>query len=282
MSTTSQTHIRSTIAIADAHELMRKGVVATLLDCPQWQVLGEAADGRQALDLCRTAKPDILLLDVDLPEVSGLQVIRTLHAECPLTRTVVLSSEDSEQIVRDALAAGALGYVLKSDSARDVVIAIDSVLGGHPFFTSRVTEAMLNVYVGDRPAVGARERMPVTMRERQIVNLIAAGQTSKEIAVSLAISVRTVETHRSNILDKLGLHSARELLVYAVRHGWVNYSGMPLVNETEQTPPPSPHTMRRSGARDERLGLGRPVVTPVSIAAPESGTVFTRLTPATS
>jgi DNA-binding NarL/FixJ family response regulator len=154
-----------------------------------------------------------------MPELNGLEAIKQIIRKAPQMAILALSIHDSETVIRDVLAAGAKGYLLKSDAARDLVAAIQSLIEGRPFFTAKVSETLLQTYIhGGSPARG-EEPSKLTGREREIVTLVADGHTNKEVASMLNISVRTVETHRSNIMEKLAIHSLSDLILYAVRTG---------------------------------------------------------------
>jgi len=179
-----------------------------------------AADGEEALKKARALLPDLIILDLMLPEVNGLEAIRQILGVSPKSRVLVLTLHDSESHIKDVLKAGAKGYVLKSDAARDLITAVQSVAEGRPFFTAKVSEVLLSRYLGSgTPQSLPNEKLTLTAREREIVRLIVDGKSNKEVATTLNISVRTVETHRSNIMEKLGTHSVSELILYAIQNG---------------------------------------------------------------
>jgi DNA-binding NarL/FixJ family response regulator len=208
------------ILIADDHEMVRQGLRAVLENHPGWEVCGEAADGREALARTRQLKPDVVVMDISMPQLNGLEATRQITRAHPSTHVVVLTVHDSEVLVRRVLEAGARGYVLKSDAGRDVVAAIESLAANKPFFTTAVSELLLQTFLkacetGEQP--GAPE--PLTPREREIVQLLAEGKSNKEAGAVLGISVRTVEAHRAHIMQKLDLQSFSELVHYAMRNG---------------------------------------------------------------
>ena len=208
------------ILIVDDHPVMRRGVRTILEARPQWTVCGEAATGREAVDQAKRLKPDVVVMDLTLPELSGLDATRQILRDAPTTEVLVLTMHDSEDVVQEVLQAGARGYVLKSDADRSLVDAVES-LGRHtPFFTATVAELVLDGYIrqsdGEGPFTG--EAASVTSREREIIQLIAGGKSSKAIAEQLGISVKTVEAHRTNIMRKLQMHSVTQLVRYAIRH----------------------------------------------------------------
>jgi DNA-binding NarL/FixJ family response regulator len=208
------------ILIADDHEFIRRGIRAVLEKQPNCEIVGEAADGREAVQLAATSLPDIAILDVTMPELNGFDATRQMLQENPNIKVLVLSMHESEQIVREVLASGARGYILKSDAGRDLLSAVDSLASGKPFFTSKVSELLLNVYLkrGAAPQESGDAPSVLTAREREILQLLAQGKSNKEVATALYISVRTVETHRSNMMSKLNLHSMAELVRYALKN----------------------------------------------------------------
>jgi DNA-binding NarL/FixJ family response regulator len=208
------------ILIADDHEFVRQGIRAVLEKQGAWKIIAEAGNGREAVKMAEQFQPEGVIIDISMPELNGLDATRQILRALPRTRVLVLSMHDSEQIIREVLAAGARGYILKSDAARELVAGIESLLQGRPFFTSRVSELLLSGYLRqDQPAqenVDAATKL--TLREREILQKLAEGRSNKEIAAGLNISVRTVETHRSNLMTKLDLHSVADLVRYALKH----------------------------------------------------------------
>jgi DNA-binding NarL/FixJ family response regulator len=208
------------ILIADDHEIVRQGIRALLEEHPGWEVSGEAKDGREAVERSKALKPDLVLLDIGMPTLNGLDAARQILAICPLTRVLVLTMHDSDQVVRDVLAVGARGFLLKSDAGRDLISAVEALQRHGTFFTSKVAELVLEGYLNPhRTPQPTGNRL--TPREREVVQLLAEGKTSKEVAVVLKLSVKTTETHRTNIMRKLDLHSVADLTLYAVRNGIV-------------------------------------------------------------
>lgn len=208
------------ILIADDHEVVRRGIRSLLESHTGWEICGEAKDGREAVDLSRELKPDLVLLDIGMPNLNGLDAARQIIANRPLTRVLVLTIHDSDQVVRDVLAAGARGFLLKSDAGRDLLTAVEAMQRHRTFFTSQVAEVVLDGYLNTRRVVPTTlPRNRLTPREREVVQLLAEGKTSKEVAVALDLSVKTAETHRTNIMRKLDLHSVADLTLYAVRNG---------------------------------------------------------------
>lgn len=212
------------IFIADDHEVVRKGLCALLQTEQGWEVCGEAADGREAAEKIRELKPDVSILDIGMPGLNGLEATRQILKDDPRAKVLILTFHDSDQVVRDVLNAGARGFLLKSDAARDLVVAIEALLRNKTYFTSKVAAMVLEGYLkgGTKaPAVSVgRDRL--TPREREVVQLLAEGKSTKEVAVALGLSVKTAETHRSNIMRKLQLHSVSDLVLYAVRNNIVH------------------------------------------------------------
>lgn len=207
------------ILIADDHAMVREGLRKVLEEQPGWVVCGEAANGREAVAKTLELKPDVLVLDFVMPELNGLEVTRRVRAARPQTEVLILTMHESEQLARAVLAAGAHGFVLKSDAGTTLVTAVEHLSRHQPFFSAKVSHMVLN---GDqRPAMSAGEQKPagdrLTAREREIVQLIAEGRSSKQAADALGISVKTVDTHRANLMRKLGIHSVSELVRYAIR-----------------------------------------------------------------
>jgi len=212
------------ILIADDHEIVRRGLRAIVSAQGDWQVIGEALTGRQAVEEARRLKPDLVIMDISMPELNGLEATRQILKELPTVEVLILTMNESEQMAREVLDAGARGYMLKSDAGRDLVAALEALRNHKPYFTTRVSEMVLTGYLRGKPRVDNAEdgqRLPLTAREREIVQLLAEGKSNKEVAYALNISIKTAETHRSRIMAKLGLRSIGELVRYAVRNGIV-------------------------------------------------------------
>jgi DNA-binding NarL/FixJ family response regulator len=212
------------IMVADDHEVVRKGLVSLLQAQPDWQVCGEAGDGREAVDKATQLKPDVVILDIGMPSLNGLEATRQILKVNPQARILILTLHDSDQVVREVLNAGARGFLLKSDAARDLVAAVEALRRDKTYFTSKVAAMVLEGYLkgGTPGAVITPGRNRLTPREREIVQLLAEGKSTKEVAVALGLSVKTAETHRSNIMRKLQLHSVSDLVLYAVRNNIVH------------------------------------------------------------
>lgn len=211
------------ILVADDHEIVRRGLVFLLKSHAGWDVCGEARDGRQAVEKAMELRPDIVILDIGMPNLNGLEAARQLLRHNSQCKVLILTIADTDEVVRAVLDAGARGFVLKSDAVRDLVSAVEALQSNKTFFTSRVSEMVLGGFLGrNRPASDGKPRFPdLTPREREIVQLLAEGKSTKEVASYLDLSVKTAETHRSNIMRKLDLHSVSELVLYAVRNNMV-------------------------------------------------------------
>jgi DNA-binding NarL/FixJ family response regulator len=208
------------VLIADDHELVRRGVRSILEAQPGWAVVGEASDGQQALERARELKPEIVVLDIGMPRLSGLEAARRMRKFLPQIKVLILSMHDSEQLARAVLEAGARGYVTKSDAARDLVTAVEALHKNKSFFTSRVQQMVLECFLHGDSAKNPVDQSAgrLTSRQTEIVQLLSEGRSSKEIATILGLSLKTIETHRANIMRKLGCHSVSELVVYAIRN----------------------------------------------------------------
>ncbi|HWZ96592.1 MAG TPA: response regulator transcription factor [Candidatus Dormibacteraeota bacterium] len=208
------------ILVADDHDIIRRGLKSLLTARPGWEICAEAKNGREAVSLAEEHKPDVVVMDVSMPELNGLEAVRRIRKQLPKTEIVVLTLHFSDQLVHDIVEAGAKGYIMKSDADRDLVAAVEALSVRRSFFTPRAGEMVLNGFKKrDTKPDGEHEfRNRLTAREREIVQLLAEGKSSKEVAVALGISVKTAETHRANIMRKLELHSVSELVRYAVKN----------------------------------------------------------------
>jgi DNA-binding NarL/FixJ family response regulator len=207
------------ILVVDDHAVVRRGVRSLLESHEGWKVCGEATTGRDAVEQSRQLRPDVVVMDLSLPELNGLDAIRQILKDAPGIEVLVLTMHHSEELIRDVLQAGARGYVMKSDADDNLIRAVDSLRQHQPFLTSTVTGLVLDDYVRRRDAAQADfVAVGVTSREREIIQLIAEGQSNKEVASMLGISVKTVEAHRGNIMRKLRLRTASDLVRYAIRN----------------------------------------------------------------
>jgi len=208
------------ILVADDHQLVRDGVRALLRSHENWEICGEASTGLEAVAQAKELLPDIVILDISMPDLNGADAARRIRIASGSSQILVLSMHYSDQLIRQIVEAGASGYVLKSDSDRDLLAAIDALARHKQFFTSKATE----VVQSETSSRGADRKSPqsfrdrVTSREREIIQHLAGGERSKEIASSLGISIKTVEAHRANVMRKLEIHTISELVRYAVRN----------------------------------------------------------------
>lgn len=209
------------ILIVDDHAVVRRGVRALLESQPGWEVAAEATTGREAVEIARRLQPDIVIMDLSLPELNGLDATRQLLKESPRSEVLVLTMHHSEELARDVLQAGARAYVLKSDADESLVAAVESLRQHKPFLTSTVTEFVLDDYLRRGEHDEGDAHTAVTTRERELIQLLAEGKSNKEAATSLGISVKTVEAHRANLMRKLRLRSVSELVRYAIRNNIV-------------------------------------------------------------
>jgi len=202
------------ILLADDYEMVRQGLRALIENQSGWQVCGEATTGREAVTKARELKPDIVVMDFTMPELNGMEATRQIHAALPRTQVLILTMHESEELVREVLAAGARGYVLKSDAGHALVAALKALAEQKPYFTSKISALVLEGYLNPI----TRENPALTPREREIVQLVAEGRSTKELADRLGISPKTAETHRTNIMRKLNMHSVSEVVRYAIRN----------------------------------------------------------------
>jgi two-component system, NarL family, response regulator NreC len=211
------------IALADDHTLVREGLRKIIEAQPGWQVVSEAADGRQAVSQALELKPDVLIVDLAMPQLSGVDAIQQIVRRLPSTRVLVLSMHADEVYVTRALRAGAHGYLLKDSAGTDLLRAVTALCQNKSYFSPAVSRVMLDDYVRQLAERGITDRFDtLSEREREVFQLIAEGRVNKEIAEILGLSPSTVETHRSRIMEKLDVHSAVEIVLYAVRKGIIS------------------------------------------------------------
>jgi DNA-binding NarL/FixJ family response regulator len=219
MNTTTSKPYR--ILVADDHIVVRAGLRALIASQPGLEVCCEASSGLETMKQVRKEKPDLVVLDLTMPEMNGLEVTRAIREEFPETHVLVLTIHFSDELAREVFRAGALGYVLKSDAESDLMAAIDHVRHRQPFFTSQLAASMMQSFVqGDKEGVAAR--LPLTPREIEVVQLLAQGKSNKAVADALSVSTRTVESHRNHIMRKMNFTSFSELVKFAVRHNLVD------------------------------------------------------------
>lgn len=210
-----------TILLADDHEVVRRGLRAVLAERPDWVICGEAWTGRQAVALARQLEPDLVVMDLSMPELNGLEATRQIRTALPRTEVLMLTMHSGEELLREVSGAGARGLVLKSDAGRSLVAAIEALARHESFFTPQVSGGLREGRLHPAKAGQPGEATALTPREREIVQLVAEGRSTKELADHLGITVKTAETHRSNIMRKLGLHSVSEVVRYAIRNHFV-------------------------------------------------------------
>jgi DNA-binding NarL/FixJ family response regulator len=208
------------LLVADDHDVVRKGVRMLLEEQPGWEVAAEAANGREAVEKAQLVQPDVTILDLSMPELNGLEAAREI-LKTVQTKVLILTMYDSDPLIRQTLEAGARGYLLKSDAGRDLVSAVDALRRNKTFFTPKVAQLVLEGYLDKNPRERASPEggsFRLTDRQREIVQLLAEGKSSKEVASALGLSVKTAETHRANIMRRLDCHSVTALVRYAIRN----------------------------------------------------------------
>jgi two-component system, NarL family, response regulator NreC len=211
------------ILLADDHKLMRSGLRVLLEQQPGFNVVGEASDGREAVSLVASHKPDVLVMDIGMPSLNGIEAAAQITQAHPQIAVVMLSMHSDESYVLRALKAGAKGYLLKDSAEADLIRAVQAVADGKSYFSPAVSKVLLDDYVRKLKRSGSEDPYDLlTPREREVLQLVAEGKSNKEIAQLLNLSVYTVETHRSNIMEKLNLHGVPELILYAVRKGIIS------------------------------------------------------------
>jgi len=243
---------RFSIFVADDHPVFRFGLRSLLGSHEGWEVCGESADGRDTVKKCRQLKPDLLILDICMPELNGLDAAKQILKHNPDQIILIVTAVDSEQVVRDCLEAGVRGWVFKSDETGDLMTAVEALQRGKTFFSSRVSDLIMDGYKRYRIVPAASSVAKLSPREREVVQLVCEGKASKEIATMLNMSLATAETHRTNIFRKLDLHSIAELVLYAVRNEIVHVHLAPVLGipslPAERNPParfPNSQTAQR-------------------------------------
>jgi two-component system response regulator NreC len=214
---------RLRILVADDHEVMRTGVRALIEQEPGWQVCGTATNGQEAVEAAKKLKPDVVILDMTMPELDGLEALREIKRALPKTEVVIFSAYHSEEVIEQLFDAGAKSYIQKSDASRHLVAAIKSLAEHKPFFTSEISQVLFSKFLsGSAGKKQNGQEHAVTSRERDVVRLLAGGNSNKEVANSLGISIRTAETHRATLMRKLGLESLAALVRYAIRNNIID------------------------------------------------------------
>jgi DNA-binding NarL/FixJ family response regulator len=207
---------RSRLLLADDHQIVRQGLKA-LLEGQEFEIVGEAADGREAVRLAEETHPDLVILDLSMPLLNGLDAARAILQTSPGTRTILLTMHTEDQYILGALRAGIMGVVLKTQAVTDLLQAIREVSRGAMYLSPRVSRTVVEAYLGKSESPPD----PLTPREREVLQLVAHGQTTKEIAALLGVSVKTAESHRTRIMEKLNIHDTASLVRYAIRRGLV-------------------------------------------------------------
>ena len=210
------------IVIAEDHRILREGLKSLLASKPEFEVVGEAEDGLDAISVVRESKPDLILLDLSMPRLDGLSAMRDIKKVSPETRILALTVHADEDYVLEAFNEGADGYCLKDAGRAELLMAIESIFSGKPYFSPGIADKVLEGYLEGRQKIKSTSAWEtITRREREVLKLIGEGYKNKEIADLLFISVKTVEKHRSNIMKKLDLHNAATLTAYAIEKGLV-------------------------------------------------------------
>jgi DNA-binding NarL/FixJ family response regulator len=214
---------RVRVMIADDHPLVRSGLRLLLEREGEFQVVAEAANGYEAIDLAALHKPDVILLDVGMPRLNGPDAAMSISQKVPSARIVMVSMHSDEAYVLRALKAGARGYLLKASPEADVLAAVRAVAAGNAYFSPSITKLLVEEYVVEARRRGVEDSYDLlSVREKEILQLLASGKSNRDIADLLCISISTVETHRNNIFQKLHLHNLAELILYAVRKGLIS------------------------------------------------------------
>jgi DNA-binding NarL/FixJ family response regulator len=213
------------LLVADDHEIVRKGLCALLGAQPGWEIAAEARDGREAVKMAKECKPDVAVLDISMPGLNGLEAARQINKTVSHTKVLVLTMHESDKFIGEALEAGVRGFLLKSDAGKDLVGAVEALGRNQTFFTSEVAQVILDGHLKPGAATSSSSsaedsgpRFRLTGRQREIVQLLAEGKSSKEVATVLDVSVKTVETHRANIMGRLNCHCVTDLVRYAIRN----------------------------------------------------------------
>jgi len=205
------------LLVAGGNEIARKGLCALVREQPGWDLAAEARDGREAVERTKQFNPDVAIMDVDMPSLNGLDATRQIANGALKTKVLLLASHDTDQLLPQALEAGARGYLLKSDPADDLVSAVEALRDGRSFFTGRVAREVLRGYL-EKMKHSYKDARRLSGREREVVQLLAEGHSTKEVAVALNISTKTAETHRANLMEKIDCHSVAGVVRYAIRN----------------------------------------------------------------
>jgi DNA-binding NarL/FixJ family response regulator len=210
---------KTTVILADDHKMLRNGLRFLFEQQEEFEVVGEAGDGRSAVRMVLDLEPDVLVMDIAMPDLNGIEATRQIKAAAPQVKVIALSMHADRRFVEGMLGAGASGYVLKSSASEELVSAIREVTSGRVYTSPKITHVVMESYVRKLTQPEPGEPSPITPREREVLQLLAEGKSTKEIASHLYLSVNTVDTHRRHIMEKLDLHSVAELTKYAIREG---------------------------------------------------------------
>jgi two-component system nitrate/nitrite response regulator NarL len=210
------------VLLADDHPVVRKGIRSWLSGVENLEVVDEAVNGQEAIAKVKEHNPDVVLMDVDMPKLNGLEATKLIRKDCPNTKVLILSMHTNKTVVLQIIQSGAHGYVLKDAPPADVLRAIESVDSGEPFFSPDINQIVLNQYLAETGAEQAPTAVKLTNRERQVLAMIAEGQSNKDMASKMGVGVRTVETHRERMMAKLNIHSVAGLTKFAIANGIVN------------------------------------------------------------
>jgi len=209
------------ILITDDHQLFREGIVNLLAASPEIKIVGQAGNGLEAIEMSRTLNPDVVIMDLSLPVINGVDATRILHQELPAIRILVLSMHADKHFIKEALEAGASGYLSKNCTYSQLIDAINTVYQGKKYLSAKITEVLIDDYLNkDEDAMGIQQEL--TERESEILKLIAEGVSARDISTQLFISVKTVGTHKQHILDKLNLKSTVDIIKYAIKKGIIS------------------------------------------------------------
>ncbi len=207
------------ILLADDHAILREGLKALLQNQPDFEVVAEADDGRVAVALAKEHKPDVVIIDIAMPNMNGLEATKQILAALPGAKVLALSMHSDKRFVTGILREGAAGYLLKDSAFEELTLAIQTVCSGRKYLSPGIAGIVVEVFVQQTPQGGAPKTTLLTQREREVLQLFAEGKATKEVAALLQVSVKTIETHRKNIMDKLDIHNIAELTKYAIREG---------------------------------------------------------------
>jgi DNA-binding NarL/FixJ family response regulator len=207
------------IILADDHRIMREGLRALLEKQSGMEVIAEAEDGRSTVDLAHELKPDVVVIDISMPDLNGIDATRQIIGAAPHIKVIALSMHSDRKFVREMLSAGASGYLLKDSAFEELGTALAAVINNQTYLSPKIADTVIKDYLGKIDPTGSKTSPSLTSREREVLQLLAEGKTTKEIASKLCVSVKTIETHRKQIMEKVGLNSVAELTKYAIREG---------------------------------------------------------------